>query len=97
MTPSQIPPRFSRQMGCTHEDMLRWLPTALPGADLDILPSEKTCLARWDWGILTLCCGHIYVHRSPRHLTLRGGKGNRAHIISDIASQGAQKGHHRIV
>lgn len=54
MTPSQIPPRFIRQMGCTHEDMLRWLPTALPGADLDIRPTEKTCVARWGWGTLTI-------------------------------------------
>lgn len=54
MTPSQVPPRFNRQMGCTHEDMLRWLPAALSGADLDIQPAERTCLARWNWGTLKI-------------------------------------------
>jgi hypothetical protein len=54
MTPSEVPPRFVRQMGCTQEDLLRWLPTALPSALLDIRPEEKVCVARWDWGTLTI-------------------------------------------
>lgn len=55
MTPTQIPPRFVRQMGCTQEELLRWLPQALPGSQLDIRAQEKRCEARWDWGTLTIC------------------------------------------
>lgn len=41
-------------MGCTPEDLLRWLPGALPGADLKVQPAENVCLAMWGWGTLTV-------------------------------------------
>lgn len=54
MTPLHVPPQFVRQMGCTHEDMLLWLPRALPDAEIDIWATSNTCQARWDWGNLTI-------------------------------------------
>lgn len=35
---SHYPPRFEREMGCTVEDMQRWLPGALPGLALQHRP-----------------------------------------------------------
>lgn len=66
MTPSHVPPRFVRQMGCTPDDLLRWLPRALPGADLTVQPAENVCLARWDWGTLTI----RWEVRPPRQIAL---------------------------
>jgi hypothetical protein len=54
MTPSQIPERFERTMGCSQNDLLRWLPDALVGASLDIDPRNRICQARWNWGALKL-------------------------------------------
>jgi len=66
MTPSQIPPRFVRQMGCTQEELLRWLPRALPGAEIDIRVAGQCCQARWDWGGLTI----RWETRPPRKIAL---------------------------
>jgi hypothetical protein len=55
MTPSQIPERFERIMGCSQADLLRWLPDALADATLDVDVHHMTCHARWNWGILKLC------------------------------------------
>jgi len=54
MTPSQIPERFDRTMGCSQADLLRWLPDALAGASMEIDERQRLCLARWDWGHLQL-------------------------------------------
>jgi len=66
MTPSQVPPLFVRQMGCTSDDLLRWLPSALHGADLTVQSAENVCLARWDWGTLTI----RWTVRPPRQIAL---------------------------
>ena len=63
---AQIPQTFTRNMGCSSADLLRWLPKALPGAELDVQPEAGACVARWDWGTLTL----HWVVRPPRQIAL---------------------------
>ena len=53
-------------MGCTPDDLLRWLPRALPGADLSVQPAENVCLAMWGWGTLTV----RWTVRPPRQIAL---------------------------
>lgn len=49
---SWYPERFEREMGCTEEELLRWLPGALDGARLTLVPGRAQ--ARFDSGELQL-------------------------------------------
>lgn len=47
---SWYPERFEREMGCTEDELLRWLPGALEGATLSLAPGRAH--ARFDAGAL---------------------------------------------
>lgn len=49
---SWYPERFEREMGCTEDELLRWLPGALDGAVLRFGPGQVQ--ARFDAGSATL-------------------------------------------
>lgn len=49
---SWYPERFSREMGCTEDELLRWLPGALEGAMLSVGPGHAR--ARFGTGELQL-------------------------------------------
>ncbi len=49
---SWYPERFEREMGCTEDELLRWLPGALDGAVLSVGPGQVQ--AGFDAGSATL-------------------------------------------
>lgn len=54
MTPSFVPEKFERVMGCTPADLLSWLPRALPTADLTIDTVHAICTAILPDGVLKM-------------------------------------------
>lgn len=54
MTPSFVPEKFQRVMGCTPADLLSWLPRALPAAALTVNAEHANCRAMLPDGILKL-------------------------------------------
>ena len=54
MTPTHVPERFARTMACTAQELLGWLPRALPEAQLEQAADGRGCTARWPEGSLTL-------------------------------------------
>ncbi len=58
------PERFEREMGCTEDELLRWLPGALDGARLDVGPGQAR--ACFDTGELRLAWQVL----APRRIAL---------------------------
>jgi len=54
MTPSFVPEKFERVMGCTATDLLSWLPGALPTAALTVDLDHANCTAILPDGVLTM-------------------------------------------
>jgi len=54
MTPSFVPEKFERVMGCTPADLLSWLPRALPTATLTLDADNANCTALLPDGALQL-------------------------------------------
>jgi len=54
MTPSFVPEKFERIMGCTPVDLLSWLPGALPAAELTIDAGHANCTALLPDGVLKM-------------------------------------------
>ena len=45
MTPTHVPEQFDRTMGCTAAELIRWLPRALPDAQLAVDATLGRCIA----------------------------------------------------
>lgn len=54
MTPTFVPARFERIMGCTAAELVSWLPRALPDASLTTEESRGRSVAEWTMGSLEL-------------------------------------------
>ena len=54
MTPSFVPDTFERVMGCSADELVSWLPRALPGAALHTDARAQHCAANWGNTTLTL-------------------------------------------
>ena len=63
MTPTFVPERFVRVMGCTATELLSWLPRALPTANRTVAPDGAACTAQLAGGSLTLRWHVLPEHR----------------------------------
>ena len=54
MTPKTVPIEFEQTMGCTVPDLLRWLPVALAGAEIDARAAARGARAVFADGTLQL-------------------------------------------
>lgn len=54
MTPQSIDVEFNRIMGCTAEELLSWLPIALPGAAIQVTEDGRGAVATFADGTLSL-------------------------------------------
>jgi len=54
MTPSFVEEKFERVMGCTPDDLLSWLPRALPAAKLKVDAGQADCVAILADGLLKM-------------------------------------------
>lgn len=54
MTPESVPAAFERLMGCTEEDLLRALPSALPEARIEVGAAGTDLTATFSDGTLAL-------------------------------------------
>ena len=54
VTPQTVPIEFEQTMGCTVADLLRWLPVALPGAEVDAATTLQRARATFVDGTLEL-------------------------------------------
>ena len=100
MTPSFVPEKFDRVMGCTPADLLSWLPGALPTADLTVDASHANCTAKLPDGALkiqwtTLPDAHIALLTIPR-LSVRfeytGLSDERRYTVQKRFDLGTQRG-----
>lgn len=63
MTPTFVPERFVRVMGCTAPELLSWLPRALPTAARTVAADGASCTAQFPTGTLTLRWHDLPKHR----------------------------------
>ncbi|WP_291914413.1 hypothetical protein [Limnohabitans sp.] len=54
MTPTHVPEQFDRTMGCPAAELIRWLPRALPDAQLAVDATLGRRVASWPEGSLRL-------------------------------------------